>query len=146
MGRIGAVLALLALTGCGVAARLNPLNLFTTDREEVVLPSETLPEVPVVDQVLSLTVDPTPGGVIISAVGLPPTQGFWLAELAPIPSEDPAALVLAFQIEPPLTPRPAGTQPSREVLVGLFASNQDLAGVRTITVRGALNQRTISRQ
>lgn len=39
-----------------------------------------------------------------------------------MPSDDASVLVLDFNILPPLTPEPVGTQPSREVLVGAFFS------------------------
>lgn len=146
MGRIGAGLALLALAGCGAVGSVFG---FGNDRNEPRGgPTEASSEaqLPLIDQVLSLTVDPTPGGVIVSAVGLPSTQGFWEADLVPIASDDPSVLVLDFYVEPPLTPSRVGTQPSREVLAGAFFSTQDLIGIRTIAVQGRLNRRSVSRE
>ncbi|MEM9796982.1 MAG: hypothetical protein AAF919_10845 [Pseudomonadota bacterium] len=146
-GRVGAVTALLALAGCGVErSRINPLNWFGRDSSETIEVARATVSEPVVEQVVSLTVDPTFGGAIVSAVGLPPTQGFWEAELVPVPSDDPAVLLLEFRILPPEEPRRVGTQPSREVLAGTAFSRQDLAGIRTVTVRGLQNQRSVSRQ
>ncbi|SDZ35592.1 hypothetical protein SAMN05444004_11179 [Jannaschia faecimaris] len=145
--RITAVLAVTALAGCGIGqSRLNPMNWFGSDREERIDQARAEPSRPVVQEVVSLKAEPTPGGVIISAVGLPPTQGFWEAELVRIASDDPAVLVLDFNILPPLTPEPVGTQPSREVLAGAFFTTQDLTGVRTIAVQGLSNRRSVSRQ
>ncbi|MBM2576548.1 hypothetical protein JQC91_09530 [Jannaschia sp. Os4] len=137
----------LVLSGCGLGgSRLNPLNWFGGDREVRAAPTErAAPQIPLVDQVVSLQVDQAPGGAIVSTVGLPPTQGFWDAELVPVPSEDGSTYVLEFQLLPPPAPQPQGTQPSREVLAGTFLSDQTLAGVRRIAVQGARNQRVVSR-
>ncbi|MFO6463548.1 hypothetical protein [uncultured Jannaschia sp.] len=144
--RIIAGTALLALVGCGVGqSRLNPLNWFGRDTSETIEVARATTSQPVVDQVLSLEAAQTPGGAIISTVGLPPTQGFWEAELVQVPADDPGVLLLEFRILPPVTRQPVGTQPSREVLAGRVFTTQDLAGVRTITVRGARNQRSIRR-
>jgi hypothetical protein len=141
---IGAALAAAALAGCGAGqSRLNPINWFGDDRSEAVVAATSEP---VVDQVVSLDVAAMPSGAIVTATGLPPTQGFWEAELRRVPSPDPSILVLEFGILPPFGPAPQGPQPSREVLAGIAYSNQDLAGIRTITVRGERNQRSVSRQ
>ncbi len=146
--RIATAASLLALAGCGIAqSTVNALNPFGPSREEALIEDARAgPERPVVDQVLSLEAAPTPGGIIVSSVGLPPTQGFWEADLTRLPSEDPSVLLLDFRVLPPLTPRPVGTQPSREVLAGQFFTTQDLTGVRTIVVQGSRNRRSISRQ
>lgn len=145
--RIAAVLAVTAVSACGVGqTRLNPLNWFGSDREERIEQVRSEAARPVVDSVVSLKAEPTPGGVLISAVGLPPTQGFWEAELVPVPSDDPSVFVLDFNILPPFSGEPVGTQPSREVLVGAFFTTQDLVGVRTIAVQGLSNRRSVSRQ
>ncbi|MGB3408201.1 MAG: hypothetical protein WBA67_11980 [Jannaschia sp.] len=141
-----AVLAVLAVAGCGLGqTRLNPFNWFGSDRSEAVTTAQATPSVPVIDQVLSLTVDATPGGAIISTVGLPPTQGFWEANLVRLPDDDASLMLFEFRILPPLEPYPSGTQPSREVLAGTVVSNQDLAGIRTIAVQGAQNRRSVRR-
>ncbi|WGH78769.1 hypothetical protein [Jannaschia ovalis] len=145
-GRIAAAAALLALVGCGLGqTRLNPLNWFGRDSSERIEAAAAVPTRPVVDQVVSLSAAPMPGGAIISTVGLPPTQGFWEAQLVRLPTEAPGTLLLEFRILPPIEPKPAGTQPSREVLAGTFISDQDLAGIRTITVQGRQNRRSIRR-
>ena len=139
-GRIAAAGALLALVGCGLGqTRLNPLNWFGRDSSErIESAAAAVPTRPV-------SAAPMPGGAIISTVGLPPTQGFWEAQLVRLPTEAPGTLLLEFRILPPIEPKPAGTQPSREVLAGTFISDQDLAGIRTITVQGRQNRRSIRR-
>lgn len=137
---------MLSLSAC--ATRLNPFNWFGGDREERI---ETVEVVTIVDrrqlvaEVLSLNVDPMPGGAIIRAMGLPPTQGFWEADLVEVGRED-GALVFEFRVFPPPQPTRAGTQRSREVLAGTSVSLQDLEGIRTITVLGQLNRRSVSRR
>ncbi|GIT91949.1 hypothetical protein JANAI62_24060 [Jannaschia pagri] len=147
LGRILAVGALVvALAGCGVGqSRLNPLNWFGSSSSEAIAEAQAQPRLPIVDQVVSLDVAATPGGAIISTVGLPPTQGFWEADLVRLPSDDPTVMLFEFRILPPLTPRPAGPQPSREVLGGAVVTNQDLAGIRTIAVQGQRNRRSVRR-
>lgn len=141
-----ATAALLALVGCGVGqTRLNPFNWFGSSTSEAVSSDSQQPTEPVVDQVLSLDVAATPSGAIVSAVGLPATQGFWDAELVRLPTDDASLLLLEFRILPPLFPHPEGTQPSREVLAATVLSNQDLAGIRTIAVQGIQNRRSVRR-
>lgn len=146
--KLAAGVILLAVAGCGSVSesRLNPFGWFGRDRsEDLADAARAETEAPVIDQVLSLSVDATPGGAIVSTVGLPPTQGFWEAELVRVPTEDPSVMLFDFRILPPLEPRPAGTQPSREVLAGTILSNQDLNGIRTIAVQGQRNRRSVRR-
>ena len=74
-----------ALAGCaGVRkSKLNPFNWFkkSEPRETIVLPGESTDPRALVETVLSMTVEPMPGGAIVRARGLTPTQGWWDAEL-----------------------------------------------------------------
>ena len=145
--RIAALAALVALTGCGIgASRLNPFNWFGGDAAVPVAAARPAEARPVVDRIVSLDIAQTRSGAIVSAVGLPPTQGWWEAELVPVPSPDPSVLLLDFRILPPPAERRVGTQPSREVLAGLVLSSQDLAPYRTITVQGRLDARSVARR
>lgn len=94
---------------------------------------------PLAPQVISVSVDRTPGGVILNTVGLPPRQGYWEAELVPTPSEDARILAFEFRLRPPLEPTRVSTQRSREVVAGIFLTDQTLAGVREIRVVSASN-------
>ena len=144
--RIGAALAVLALTGCGLGgSRLNPVNWFGSERETRIVAARADPAPPLVEEVVALDVARSRGAAIVSAVGRPPTQGFWEADLVRVPSDDPATLLLEFRILPPLTRARVGTPPSREVLAGTVFSDQDLAGIRTIAVRGRANARSLAR-
>lgn len=135
----------LGLSACGT--RLNPFNWFGADRDEPVAAVEsegTVDNRRLVTQVLSLEVDPYPGGAIIRAMGLPPMQGFWEADLVEVSRAD-GTLVMEFRVFPPVTATREGTQRSREILAGTSLTNQALAGLRTITVQGQTNQRSVSR-
>lgn len=148
------ILAMLAVTltlsACGRVAdsRFNPFNWFGRDRSEAVAvdaDAATVDGRQLVSQVTELAVDATPGGAIVRAVGLPPTQGFWNAELVRVNSADPSVVVYEFRVVPPLERRAQSTQQSREIIAGADLSNFALSGVRAIVVRGLSNQRSVRR-
>ena len=142
----------IGLTACGRVrdSRLNPFNWFGRSRSETV---ETAPEDrdfandsrQFAQQIVSLNVDPTPEGAIVRAVGLPPTQGFWDAALVRVESDDPSRLIYEFRVAPPLRRNRQGTQASREIIAGADISNFELRGIRSVTVIGRSNQRTVRR-
>lgn len=83
--------------GCDRASqsRLNPFNWFGSDSETVEASPDTTAEVrddALIAQVLNLKVVPTPGGAIISTLGLANTQGFWEAVLVLIDTPDGTGL------------------------------------------------------
>jgi hypothetical protein len=149
MLRVTLALALiLSLAACG--SRLNPFNWFGADREERIVAREVVAAAPgdqrqLVAEVVDLAVDPTPQGAIVRAMGRPPVQGFWEAELVEVERSD-SAIVYEFRVFPPLRQTREGTPQSREVIVAANLSNFDLAGIRTVTVIGAQNRRTVSRR
>mgnify|MGYP000126737599 CR=1 FL=1 len=142
------LVVVLGLTGC--ASRLNPMNWFGRDREERVQISETI-AAPVDDrqlvtEVLSLSVDPLPGGAIVRAMGLPPRQGYWEADLVEVGRED-GEIVFEFRVYRPVDANTrVGTQRSREILAGTSLTTQDLAGIRQIVVIAQQNRRSVSRR
>ncbi len=145
-----AILSLcLVLVGCGGFrdSRLNPRNWFgpSAPRETIVLPGESVDARPLVDAVLSMTVEQNPGGVIVRATGQTPTQGWWKAELVPQPVTEDGVLVFEFRLIPPLTKTDVNTPRSREVTVGTYVSDIKLDQVREIVVQGANNARTVRR-
>ncbi|MBD3764687.1 MAG: hypothetical protein IE927_08130 [Rhodobacterales bacterium] len=147
--RIGilALAAFLALGGCGT--RLNPFNWFGGSQTAQV-PVQAEVQIaadprPTVDQVTALVIEPLPGGAILRATGLPPTQAFWNAELVEEPSDDPAVLLFRFVAVPPDAPARVSTVPSREIVAAVYLSDQDLAGIRTITVTGRDGARSLRR-
>lgn len=145
---VAALCATMALGACSAISnsRLNPFNWFGSSEETVVVsPYETPADKRLlVAQVTEMKLEQMPGGVIIRATGLPPTQGFWDAELVARPVED-GKIIYDFRVFPPLTAQAASTTQSREVTVAAFLSNIKLAGIRQITVQGASNARTSRR-
>lgn len=145
-----------ALASCGRVAesRLNPFNWFGGSTEQVatLAPAEGYADLPVdgrqaVAQVTALDVTRRPGGALVVARGLPPTQGWWNAELVALNDGVPVdgVLTLAFRVSaPPDAPR-VSTPQSRELTAGTFLSDQALDGVRRIVVKGAGNSRSVSR-
>lgn len=132
----------LALAGCSgfSQSKLNPLNWFKRGQPET-MEFIARPEDPraLVAQVTDLVVEPYPGGAIIRATGLPPSQGWWDAELVKVAVEEEGVLFYEFRIFPPLAPRPAGTPQSREVTVAKAVSDIALRNVAKIVVQGAGN-------
>jgi hypothetical protein len=131
------------LAGCGGFrdSRLNPLNWFRPARQAVVTDLAARPQDPraLVAEVTGLKVEPHATGAIVRATGLPPTQGYWEAELVALPLDDQGRLVFEFRIFPPLYPQPEGTPWSRQIVVATSLSTRKLEGVRVIVVQGASN-------
>lgn len=100
-----------------------------------------------VDQVLALVIEPMPGGAIVRARGLPPTQGYWQAELVPENDGVPVdgVLTLRFVIYPPPATTPVSTQVSREITVGYFLSTIALARITRINVQGQSSALSVRR-
>jgi len=151
MIRLAATLTLLAfLAACAGAgkSRLNPLNWFGKDREEKVAMAEPPADSrPIVSNIVKLKVDRMPGGAIVYAYGLPPTQGHWDGELVPLAGGKPVKGTLSFEfrLAAPATPQAVAPQRSREVVVAHFISTQGLAGVRRIEVLALNNRRSVGR-
>ncbi|MEL6210909.1 MAG: hypothetical protein AAFR44_12170 [Pseudomonadota bacterium] len=160
-GRLVAIWAVLAVVaGCGFSeSRFNPFNWFgsSTVEDPTLAPVGGFPEDaadqrPLVAQVTEMRVDRVPGGAIVHATGLPPVQGFWSADLVaeitdaegrPVPEN--GTLALQFRVLPPVQATRSGPALSRELTAALFLSDQTLARVGTITVRGQTNQRSSRR-
>ncbi len=147
-----ALLSAFLLAGCGngggsFGSGLNPFGWFKSANRGKMLEARDLPSLPedprgLVDQITTLRVERAPGGAIIRATGLPPTQGWWDGELKPVNGEQPVngALVYRFVIAPPPGFEPVSTPRSRMVVVARFVSDKKLEGVRRIVVQGARNQ------
>lgn len=149
-GRWAALAAMLGLAGCG-GVNLNPFTWFGGAPGEEVRTLETVdlgsradPR-PLVVQVTSLAVEPVPGGIIVRATGLPPTQGFYDAGLSSDGPPEDGALSLALRAAQPPVPQAVSTAQSREVVVAYYLSERELDGVRVIRVRGGRNALTARR-
>jgi hypothetical protein len=126
---------------------VNPANWFGKSEpvETIVLPAEGVDPRPLVETVLSLAVEPVPGGAVVRARGQTPTQGWWDAEQVPLDIDDTGALVYEFRIVAPITPAAVSTPQSRQVDVAIFVSDIKLDQVREIVVQGANNARSARR-
>ncbi len=146
---IAALTAVMLLQACGGfrESRINPLNWFGRSAPVPVIavadaPADARAQV---QEVVSMAVDPYPGGAIVRATGLPPTQGYWEAELVARPVDENGVLVYDFLVFPPLTTKNAGPQQSREIAVGANLSTRELAGISQIVVQGLTNARASRR-
>jgi hypothetical protein len=158
---LAALAAVLVLAGCGTIreSRLNPVNWWGGSSSEApsLAPRDGYPETiadtrPLVAQVVTMQIDRAPGGAIVRATGLPATQGWWAADLVAEvqttgghPVAENGVMSFQFRILPPPVGTRSGPQQSREVTAAVFLSDQELAGVRTITVKGRDNQRSSRR-
>lgn len=139
------------VAGCGKGvigrSRFNPRNWFgrSENRARRAVAEAAEETSPLVQEVLSFVIEPIKGGAILRATGLPPTQGWWQAELVEVPSEDPEVLTLDFRVLPPPGKTDVNTPRSREVTVAVYRSNIKLANIREIVVQGATNARASRR-
>ena len=138
-----------ALAGCGKLrqSKLNPFNWFkkSEPRETIVLPGEEEDPRPLVDTVLTMAVEPIPGGAVVRARGVTPTQGWWDAELVARDVDEKGVLVYDFRLVPPTDRTDVNTQQSREIDVAIYISDVKLEAVREIVVQGAKNARVSRR-
>ena len=142
-----AALSLVVVLGA-CQSRLNPFNWFGRSAPvETVLITEAEAADPraLVDEVLSLSIEPFPGGAIIRAEGRSAVQGYWDAELVPRPIEKEGVQVYDFRILPPITATDVNTPRSRQVAVAVSLSDIKLEGINQIIVQGARNARAIRR-
>jgi hypothetical protein len=148
---LATLMLMLALSACGGLreSRLNPFNWF--GRSQPIAPVTLITSVeqadprPLVQQVLTMSVEPMQGGVIVRATGVPPTQGWWSGELVARDLDEQGRLIYDFRIVPPPTATRVSTQFSREVTVADFISNQKLEEISQIIVQGELNARSSGR-
>lgn len=150
---LAGLVLVMTLTACGRLreSRLNPFNWFSrgerVETTDVAAPVERADGRQLVANVTSLVIERTKGGAIIRATGLPPTQGFWAAELVPVEGSEVESgeLVYEFLIFPPPTPQPASTQRSREITAATFLTDFRLDAISSITVRGAATSQSARR-
>ncbi|WP_376874017.1 hypothetical protein [Albirhodobacter sp. R86504] len=145
------------LSGCGFSeSRINPMNWWGGGAPDVTTlePEEGYAEAPndnriEIAQLTQLDLKKVHGGVMVVAKGLPPTQGWWDAELMPVGDGEPVEgeLTFRFVVSEPLPDTPERTRVlnagSREITVATFVSIYKLDGVRTITVAAANGTRSV---
>ena len=143
--------AVMVVSGCASVreSRFNPLNWFGRSQEARAVAQAAAAvdggRVPV-DQVIELSVEPTTGGAIVRAKGLPQTQGWYRAELIREEVAKDGEIVFRFVVKKPEGVTPAGTPMSREITAAAFLTDFQLEGVRTITVTGTQNARSTRRR
>lgn len=148
---IAAALVLTLLAGCATVrdSRLNPFNWFGGSEEETLDPIQVENERrPVVPLITALVIERTPGGAIVRATALPPSQGWFAAELVPTSRDrgpTDGVLSYAFRAVPPETPQRQSTPQSRELSAAVFIPNIVLDRVRAIRVTGSQNSRIARR-
>lgn len=150
---LASAVVVLSLSGCdGVReSRVNPFNWFGQSQEETLAPRtgwrRELDNRALVAQVSDMAVERFPGGAIIRAEGITPTQGWWDAELVAENDGRPVDGVLTydFRIAAPRTETRVSTPQSRSVSAAVRISDRRLEGVRMIVVRGAGNARSVRR-
>lgn len=144
-----ALICVTLMSACGGLrdSRLNPFNWFGRSEPAAQVQTTAAPSDPraLVDQVLTMAVDTHPGGAIVRATGLPPTQGFWQAELVARPLDENGVLVLDFRMFPPIATAAVVNQQSREITVAYTLSTIQLQGISEIVVQGAGNARSSRR-
>lgn len=144
----------LTISGCSrlAGSPVNPMNWFNKDREAEIAttPQATEPLVPtrreviVVDsrdliaQVISAEIAQTPSGAILRATGVAPTQGYFNAELV-LESIQNGTATYAFRVERPSRFEIEGTTASRTITAATVLSAGDLAGIRSVVVKGSGN-------
>ncbi|MCB1522962.1 MAG: hypothetical protein KDJ23_02595 [Rhodoblastus sp.] len=151
----GALVLTLVVSGCAKVrdSKFNPVNWF--GRSKAVATAPANPVVPgrpddgrlLVDQVTELEVARQPGGAIVRASGLPPTQGWWDAAL--VPENDGLAvdgvITYRFVVAAPPKAKRVSTPQSRELTAAIFLSDMRLQDVRQIVVVGTQNSRSVRR-
>jgi hypothetical protein len=148
---LAALAVMLVVVSCGRIAqsRLNPFNWFgRSERVETVAitPEAATPDGrQLVADVTALVIERNVGGAIIRATGLPPTQGFWEAELVPVPTEEEGVALFEFRVFPPPAPKAVSTPQSREITVAIYLSDIELEQIRKIVVQGASGARSARR-
>jgi hypothetical protein len=150
---LAALAMVLALGACGSMreSRMNPMNWFGRESTETLAPRggwggevDRRALVPVVTE---LDVIQTTGGALVRASGVTDSQGWWDVALRPTNEGRPVdgVLIYEFVVAAPRTQTGIVSEASRTVTAGVKLSNSRLAGVRSIVVRGANNQRSIAR-
>ena len=146
---IAALSLAVLLAGCGGFrdSRMNPFNWFGSSApvEKVALPEKPADRRALIQAVTDARIEQLPTGALLRATGLPPTQGWWDAELVALPVNADGVLVVEFRIFPPIAAADVNTPRSREVVAALHLSHVKLRDVRQIVVQGESNARAMGR-
>lgn len=153
------ILATLPVAGCAriSGSGLNPFNWFgrarrtrrgnSGEREPLVDPSRIGGGAelrPLIAQIETMQVNRTPGGAIVTVTGIAEGGGFYDAALVRVGAEN-GVLTYDFRAQSPDVPVAAPTVSTRRITVAVTLTTNELADIRTISVRGALNGLSSSR-
>ncbi|SEM94374.1 hypothetical protein SAMN04488103_102514 [Gemmobacter aquatilis] len=140
---LAALSLVMFVSACGSFqdSRLNPFNWFGgAEPAAPALPAAKPADPrPLAARIIELKVEPMPGGAIVRATALPPTQGYWDAELVALDLGEDGVQIYEFRLIPPIEPLPAATPRSRQVTAAAYLSSVALGPIRAITVQGAEN-------
>ena len=100
---------------------------------------------PLAFQVTDLSVERSAVGIIITAIGVMPTQGWYEGTLVRVEKDNTSEAIYEFHATKPLGSPPIGTVRSREIIAGSFLSSDEAAGLRNIRVVSASNSLTRNR-
>lgn len=141
-------------------SRVNPLNWFGTSQAAQAAPQSAPQSVPslvdesrrtrvvdargLVETVDSLTIERTPTGAIVRAVGTAETQGFYNAQLVNTGVSN-GVLTLQFRAAAPAGLAPAGAARSRQITTAYVIDMTTLAAVQTVRIEAAQNARSARR-
>ena len=146
---LAALALVMFVSACGAVreSRLNPFNWFKRSETVAVTEADQTPQDPraLADQITALTVEPAEGGAILRATALPPTQGWWEAELVKRIPDENGARIYDFRMSPPKTQAGVSTPRSREITAAVFLTTRQLQEITSITVQGARNGMTSRR-
>ncbi len=137
----------LSLAACG-ESRLNPFNWFGGEREERITVTEVERPAdprPLVAEVTGLAIEPTTSGAILTATALTEAAGHWRPGLVLLSRED-GAVTYEFRAAPPQDGASQGTGRSREIVAAVALGQDELRGLRSITVIARTNRRSVERR
>lgn len=146
---LAALALVMFVSACGAVreSRLNPFNWFKRSETVAVDPVTQKPEDPrpLAQQIIDLKVEPAPGGAIIRATALPPTQGWWDAELVKRGDDQNGARIYDFRMSAPKMQAGVSTPRSRQITAAVFLTTRQLQEITSITVQAATNGMTSRR-
>ncbi len=151
---IAVMICAVAMTGCsGGLGALNPMNMFKSSEDvEMLTPLEARnrrrdPR-PLMEQITTLDIEPSPGGALIRVSGIAPTTGYYGVDLLEVNEGVPVGGILTYHFvaAPPPEGRPVtpGGQ-TLQVVAAKFVSEQVLAQTTEILVIAERNARTAKR-
>lgn len=147
---VSACLVLAVGPGCARIgqSRLNPLNWFAPRTAEINSFSIQRPADPrpLIEMIVSGTLEPLPSGAVVRATGRAASQGYWQANLVVAGLDDAGDLVIEFRAFPALDAQAAGGDSpprTREITAAVSLRADTLASAKRIVLRGAQNEKTL---